>query len=283
MLKDLNLLFLGVRLFVFIFFLLLSLGKSPQQTALVVVPAVLYLSLSLYTFFYTGRLRLFKRYGDALFISLLALLSQSKEAIFSLVIPMVMHANRTPSSSFLTLWLLIALGYYYYGVKSLTFLPLFVALYLSPMYPELIESLRKERNYIKKLRRAYQSLTKDLSVLKGHAEKQKEDSVILEVLLKSKTLEEYLRNIKSHFELRSISVLASKEVYEERKVDMASGSLHVAVKLEKGSAYVVFYMNNPMELYDKRLLDTLEKSAKLINLYIEGFEGGDKKAVKLAV
>ena len=250
--------------------------------ALVVIPSVLYLSLAVYLFLYPSKLRLFKIYGDTLFISLLSVLSQSKEALFSLVIPMAMHANRNPSSSLLTLWLLIGLGYYYYGLKSLVFLPLFVALYLSPLSPELVDSLRKERYYIRKLRKAYQNLTKELGAIERSAQERSEDATLLDALLKSGSLEDYLKNIKSAFGLRAISIHATRETLSQRKVDRDSGSVHIPVKLEKGFVYVVFYVSNPLELYDRRLLEALEKSAKLINLYVEGFEGGEK-ASKLAV
>jgi len=54
------------------------------------------------------------------------------------------------------------------------------------------------------------------------------------------------------------------------------------VGLEEGSALVVFYLNHPAELMDAELKENLSKCARMLRLYIAGFESKEQ-AVKIAV
>lgn len=273
MLKDISLVFLGLRAFIFAFFLALSAGKSLTYQALVVVPAVIYLMLGMYVFLYPGRLRVFKRYGDAFFVSLLAFLSGQKEALFAFFAPIALYSSREVSIGMLMLWLAVGFSFYYYGMWGFAFVPTIFASFLASLHPDLVEALRKERRYIRNLRRSYSELAEEYARLERLLRSSKNSNILLDELSRSHSILEYLRNLKERFGLRAITIAPVKgELPEKFLVDFEGCSVSVPVKLEKGQAMVSFYLDNPMQLYDKELLATLEKAGKLINLYIEGFE-----------
>ena len=134
-----------------------------------------------------------------------------------------------------------------------------------------MEALRKERLYVRNLRKSYSKLTSEYARLEKGS--QNADGLLLDLLVQSKDIYEYLRNVKDAFELKMVSITPSKGDYiKEPVVDMDNQRLCVPVRLERGEVNVYFYMNSPMQLYDKELMKTLERAGKLINLYIEGLE-----------
>ncbi len=273
MLRDIGLIFLVLRVLLFAFFLALSLGKSPSQQALIVVPSALYLILGIFVFLYPGRLRLFKNYGDLFFLSLLALLTGQKEAILALFTAVALYTSRNVFMGMLFLWLLVGFGFYYYGVWGLVLLPAFLSLFMASLHPDLVEALRKERLYVRNLRKSYSKLTSEYARLEKGSQNAFREGLLLDQLIQSKDIYEYLRNVKEIFELKMVSITPSKGDYiKEPVVDMDNQRLCVPVRLERGEVNVCFYVNNPMQLYDKELMKTLERAGKLINLYIEGLE-----------
>jgi len=270
-LRDIGLIFLVLRVLLFAFFLALSIGKSPSQQALIVVPSALYLILGIFVFLYPGRLRLFKNYGDLVFLSSLILLAGHKEAIISLTVPIALYTSRNTFMGMLFLWLFVGFSFYYYGIWGLVLLPVSLALFMASLHPDLVEALRKERFYIRNLRKSYSKLTGEYARLEKRS--QNADGLLLDLLVQSKDIYEYLRNVKDAFELKMVSITPSKGDYmKEPVVDMDSQRYCVPVRLERGEVNVYFYVNSPMQLYDKELIKTLERAGKLINLYIEGLE-----------
>ncbi len=271
MLRDIGLIFLVLRVLLFAFFLALSIGKSPSQQALIVVPSALYLILGIFVFLYPGRLRLFKNYGDLVFLSLLILLAGHKEAIISLTVPIALYTSRNTFMGMLFLWLFVGFSFYYYGIWGLVLLPVSLALFMASLHPDLVEALRKERLYVRNLRKSYSKLTGEYARLEKRS--QNADGLLLDLLVQSTDIYEYLRNVKDAFELKMVSITPSKGDYmKEPVVDMDSQRYCVPVRLERGEVNVYFYVNSPMQLYDKELIKTLERAGKLINLYIEGLE-----------
>ncbi|MEJ7619336.1 MAG: hypothetical protein WKI46_00770 [Aquificaceae bacterium] len=260
-----------MRVLLFAFFLALSIGKSPSQQALIVVPSALYLILGIFVFLYPGRLRLFKNYGDLVFLSSLILLAGHKEAIISLTVPIALYTSRNTFMGMLFLWLFVGFSFYYYGIWGLVLLPVSLALFMASLHPDLVEALRKERFYIRNLRKSYSKLTGEYARLEKRS--QNADGLLLDLLVQSTDIYEYLRNVKDAFELKMVSITPSKGDYmKEPVVDMDSQRYCVPVRLERGEVNVYFYVNSPMQLYDKELIKTLERAGKLINLYIEGLE-----------
>jgi len=270
-LRDIGLIFLAFRVLLFAFFLGLSIDKSTWEQAIVIIPAGVYLSLGIYTFLYTGKLRLFKNYGDLLFLPLLAFLSGHKEALLALTAPIAIYTSRNTLRGILFLWLFVGLGFYYYGVWGFVLLPVSLALFMASLHPDLVEALRKERFYIRNLRKSYSKLTGEYARLEKRS--QNADGLLLDLLVQNKDIYEYLRNVKDAFELKMVSITPSKGDYmKEPVVDIDNQRFCVPVRLERGEVNVCFHVNNPMQLYDKGLLKTLERAGKLINLYIEGLE-----------
>ncbi|MCS7170737.1 MAG: hypothetical protein N3D14_05030 [Aquificaceae bacterium] len=273
MLRDINLIFLGYRVLLFVFFVALSMGKPYTHKALIIIPSVLYLSLSVYLFLYPGQVRLFKSYGDLIFVPALVLLSGQKEAVFALLPPVALYTSRKIFEGMLFFWFSVGFGFYYYGKWGLALLPVMVALFLSSLHPDLVEALRKERFYIRNLRKSYSNLMSDYGKIEKSLSHLEMTGAILDILQKSNSLEEYLKDLKGVFNLKSISIRPMQgNLFKEAMLDRKTCSFHVPVRLQRGEASVIFYLNNPLELYDKEFLKNLERAGKLINLYIEGFE-----------
>ncbi len=272
MLRDINLIFLGFRVLSFLFYLLLVIDKPSLQKAVVVVPSVVYLLLGMYVYLYPGRFRLFKNYGDLFFLSLLTYLSGQKEALFTLLPPIALYASRKIFYGLMFFWAGTAFGFYYYGYKGFILIPLFLSLLVASIHPDLVEAIAKERRYVRKLRRAYREQSRGISGLERELSLKDKDSRLLEVLLNSPGVEEYLKNLKEAFSLKAIHLVPYKFSSTDSFTDSKNSSLYVPVKLEKGHVYVVFQFNSPLELRDEELIRTLEKAGKLINIYVEGFE-----------
>ncbi|MCS6998982.1 MAG: hypothetical protein RMH93_00550 [Aquificaceae bacterium] len=280
MLRDIGLIFLGYRVLLFSFFLALSMEKELTQRALLVVPSVLYLSLGMYVFLYPGRLRLFKNYGDLLFLPLLVFLSGQKEAILALLPPLALYTSRRVFIGMLFFWTSVGFGFYYYHSGGFSLLLVFLATFLSSLHPDLVEALRKERFYIRNLRKAHAALLSNYSELENSVKDLTFASNLLERLQRINNLEDYLKALKEEFGLRSVSITPLRGSFPKEPVlDEANLSVHVPIRLERGEVYVTFHLNSPMELYDKELLKNLEKAGRLINLFLEGFE--EKPQVKV--
>jgi hypothetical protein len=183
---------------------------------------------------------------------------------------------------FLSVLSATTLGVYNFGLKGLLVFPLTLALGISPSSVELLRSLQRDRRYFLELRRAYRSLQEELSVLERE-KRQKETLLKLLELLDSKDPEEYLNGVKEMFKLKAINVLPLNDSsVKECLIDQGNLTISVPVSLEEGNALVVFYLNHPAELIDTELKDNLIRCAKMLKLYITGFESKEQ-AVKIAV
>ncbi|MFN4320175.1 MAG: hypothetical protein ACK4FY_06905 [Aquificaceae bacterium] len=278
MLRDIALISLVLRVLVFIYFIAISVEKPYNQKALIIIPSVVYLLLSMYNFLYPGRLKIFKNYGDLLFVPVLAFLSGQKESFLALLPFISLNTSRKVFQGMLFLWLSFAFAFYHYGKLAFALLPILMSVYVASLHPDLVEAIRKERFYIKNLRRSYSKMASDYGKLEKELLDLRTSALLLDKLQNSPSLVDYLRAIKEEFNVKSISITP---LYgsSSKEIDPSTCSFHVPVKLEKGEAKVSFYLNNPLELYDKQLLENLEKAGKLINLYIEGFEENSKAKV----
>jgi len=247
-----------------------------------VVVSSLYLSTALVNYFYSFKLRRLNDYIDFVFLLPLAFFSGESLAIFSLLVPSLFSFPKNLVPLFISVLSATALGVYNFGLKGLLVFPLTLALGLSPSSVELLRSLQRDRGYFGELRRAYRSLQRELSALERE-KRQKETMLKLLELLDSKGPEEYLSGVKEMFKLKAIRVFSLKDSsVKECLIDQSSLTISMPVGLEEGSALVVFYLNHPAELMDAELKENLSKCARMLRLYIAGFESKEQ-AVKIAV
>ncbi len=281
MFRDVNIVLLTVRLLIALFFVLIAFGKpiGPKSTLLVL--STLYISLSILFYLHPSRGGKLKKFVDVIMLPALCLTSGDVRTVFSLYVPAVFYINRDIAVSLLLFWGSAVLLLYMGGISNAFYIPLLLALFLAPLSPDLTESLRKERYYIKKLRSSYRELTRYIPTLEREKKEKEDLSFILESAFKDTSPEEYLKHIKERFSLKKIAIVPKKEIsHRESIVDTANSALYVPLFFEKGCAYVVFYMENPFEVHDKDKMRSLEKSAKLLNLYIVGFDDNVKKDTK---
>jgi hypothetical protein len=267
-----------------LFFILHTLLYLPgyTQKALIVVISSLYLSTALVNYFYSFKLRRLNDYIDFVFLIPLVLLSEEPLAIFSLLVPSLFSFPKNLVPFFISVLSATALGVYNFGLKGLLVFPLTLALGISPSSVELLRSLQKDRRYFLELRRAYRSIQKELSTLERE-KRQRETLLKLLELLDSTEPEEYLKGVKEMFKLKAIKVFSLKDsAVKECFIDKGSLTISVPVSLEEGNALVVFYLNHPAELMDAELKENLIRCAKMLKLYISGFENKEQ-AVKIAV
>jgi hypothetical protein len=268
----------------FLFFTLHALLYLPGyiQKAVLVVISSLYLSTALVNYFYSFKLRRLNDYIDFVFLLPLAFFSGEPLAIFSLLVPSLFSFPKNLVPLFISVLSATALGIYNFGLKGLLVFPLTLALGLSPSSVELLRSLQRDRGYFGELRRAYKSLQRELSALERE-KRQKETLLKLLELLDSKGPEDYLSGVKEMFQLKAIRVFSLKDSsVKECFIDQSTLTISVPVSLEEGNALVVFYLNHPAELMDAELKENLSRCAKMLKLYIAGFEGKEQ-AVKIAV
>jgi hypothetical protein len=273
-----------LRFLLFLFFILHALLYIPgyTQKAVIVVISSLYLSVALVNYFYSFKLRRLNDYIDFFFLIPLALLSEEPLAIFSLLVPSFFSFPKNLVPFFISVLSATTLGVYNFGLKGLLVFPLTLALGISPSSVELLRSLQKDRRYFLELRRAYRSIQKEVSTLERE-KRQKETLLKLLELLDSKDPEEYLNGVKEMFKLKAINVLPLNDSsVKECLIDQGNLTISVPVSLEEGNALVVFYLNHPAELIDTELKDNLIRCAKMLKLYITGFESKEQ-AVKIAV
>jgi hypothetical protein len=272
------------RFLLFLFFTLHALLYLPGyiQKAVLVVISSLYLSTALVNYFYSFKLRRLNDYIDFVFLLPLAFFSGEPLAIFSLLVPSLFSFPKNLVPLSISVLSATALGIYNFGLKGLLVFPLTLALGISPSSVELLRSLQRDRGYFGELRRAYRSLQRELSALERE-KRQKETLLKLLELLDSKGPEEYLKGVKEMFKLKAIKVFSLKDSSaKECLIDQSTLTISVPVGLEEGSALVVFYLNHPAELMDAELKENLSRCAKMLKLYITGFESKEQ-AVKIAV
>ncbi|SNZ13545.1 hypothetical protein [Hydrogenobacter hydrogenophilus] len=285
MLRDVNLVLLTVRLLIALMFIMSAFKKPTEQKAIIVFLTTVYVSLSILPFLYPTKTRNIKRFVDLIMLPPLAFFTHDIISTLSLLAPAVFYVNRLPAVSLFLFWACVLTLLLVGGLSSTLYIPLLFALFLSAVSPDLVDSIRKERHYIKKLRTSYRELSKNLSRFEKEAKEREYLSFLLDRAIEDKSPEEFLTHIKERFSLKKIAIIAKGDIQsKDALLDKESLALYVPVFFEKGSAYVVFYFNTLFELYDKELTNTLEKSAKLLNLYIVGFDDNVKKdTIKLAV
>ncbi len=273
----------AIRLFLSLYIAFYAFSLESYAKAFSLSFLALYFTLSAFHFLYPGKLKRFASFVDILLVPAVAV-SGDEKATFALIPLMVYYTNRNIFMALVFLWSHVFIYLYYAGMEGIKLLPLSLVFFLASLDLDLSYTLKKERNYIRKLRNSFFQLTKDLA----QVEKDRIKNSNLDFLfhaIDEPTVEGYLKKIKEEFSIERIIIVAkSGPLPKESLINREEKALYVPVRFSTGQGYVVFYVSSLFRLYDKTLVDTLEKSAKLLNLYIEGFsENTQGDSIKLAV
>jgi len=267
--------FLGVRFLVSLYFLLISFSvPAPTRSTLIVLTAV-YFTLGLVCYLRPGRTVLLNRFVDVVALPPLIFLSGEPRAIFALVPPLVLHTNRAPFTTGLLLFAGVLLSAYMLVKEPLwlfSTLILLVASPISAMIPDYLGVLKKERDSIKNLRSSYRKLLQDFSRWEKDRRELENLRFLINASTESHDVESFLRRVKERFNLKRIHIIPKKGIEDYTPLrDRERGLLSVPVKLEEGSAVIIFELESPFQLNDDILVSGLERAGRMINLYIAGF------------
>ncbi|MGB9874501.1 MAG: hypothetical protein ACPLRS_05995, partial [Hydrogenobacter sp.] len=187
---------LTVRLLIALMFITSAFKKPTEQKAIIVFLTTVYVSLSILPFLYPTKTRSIKRFADLIMLPPLAFFTHDIISTLSLLAPAVFYVNRLPAVSLFLFWACVLTLLLVGGLSSTLYIPLLFALFLSAVSPDLVDSIRKERHYIKKLRTSYRELSKDLSRLEKEAKEREYLSFLLDRAIEDKSPEEFLTHIK---------------------------------------------------------------------------------------
>ncbi len=274
---------LTIRLLLSLYIAFYAFSLEPYAKAFSLSFLAIYFTLSVINFLYPGKLVKLGNYIDVLLIPAVAASGDAK-ASFALIPLMIYYTNRSTSMALVFLWSHVFIYLYYAGIEGIKLLPLSFVFFLASLDVDLSYTLKKERNYIRKLRNSFFQLTKDLAQVERDITKNSNIDFLFHAI-DEPTVEGYLKKIKEQFSIERIIIVAkSGPLSKESLINKEEKALYVPVKFSIGQGYVVFYVSSLFRLYDKTFVDTLEKSAKLLNLYIEGFsENTQGDSIKLAV
>lgn len=272
-----------IRLLLSLYVAFYAFSLEPYIKAFSLFFLAIYFTLSVINFLYPGKLVRLGNFIDLFFIPAIAVAGNS-EASFALLPLMIYYANRNVIMSLVFLWSYVLIYLYYSGWAGLKLLPLLFVFLLASFNVDLSYTLKKERHYIKKLRNAFLQLTKDVAYMEKSIARNSDLDFLFHAI-NEPTVEGYLERIKQRFSIEKIAIIAkSGEISKEPIISREDKALYVPVKFSVGQGYVIFYVSNVFRFYDKDFVDTLEKAAKLLNLYIEGFDENIKgDTVRLAI
>ena len=268
--------FLGVRFLVSLYFLLVSFGIDSPSRSTVIVLTALYFSFSLLAYLKFEQARWMNRLVDVVFVPPVAFLTGRPETVFSLVPLMVVHANRSPVTAGVLFLSSVALAVYGLAGEPLVLFPTLILLTsapLSALIPDFIGTIKKDRDSIKELRKAYRRLLQDFARWERDRRELDHMRFLIDVSTSSQDVREFLRNVKERFRVKKVHMIPKREIESyDPMMDREKGLLSVPVKLEEGNAVVIFEMESPFQLNDELLVRSLERAGRMVSLFVAGFE-----------
>ncbi|MCS7083889.1 MAG: hypothetical protein NZL90_02750 [Aquificaceae bacterium] len=265
MFKDQNMIFLSARALISMFFLA---SYSGPERSLMLALTLAYVSFAVFVYIYPGRLRRIKPYADTIFLIPMVALSNLREAVFALLMPVLFYSNKRflPTSvAFLTLC------FFLIRAEGAVYLPLALGLLIASLQPQLIGFALRDRRYFMSLRRAYRDLVAEHEELRSELEFSKLNEWLLEQALTHPSLDEYLKAVAKRLSLKGI-LLTQEEVRPQEHM------IKLSVKLPKGHINVVFFFDSELQMRDRELLELCRRAAKYLSLYLE-----DPKDFRLVV
>ncbi len=270
--------FLGVRFLVSLYFLLLSLNLEPPSRSTLIVTTALYFSFGLLSYLKYEKVKFLNRFVDVVFLPPMVFLSQDPKALTPLIPLIVVHANRNTLSAGILLGAGVVLSAYILAKEPLwlfSTLIILTASFLSAMIPDFLSVIKKERDSVNKLRTSYRKLLGDFARWERDRKELDALKFLLDGSTQSQSVEDFLKIVKDRFNVRRIHLVPKRSIDDYTPLmDREKGLLSVPVKLEEGSAVVIFEMESPFQLNDEVIVSSLERAGRMVSLYVAGFEGG---------
>ncbi len=279
--------FLGVRFLVSLYFLLISFSLEPQPRSFLVISTALYFSLSLLAYLKFEKVRVINKLLDLPFLPVLVYLSGHPSSVHTFIPLIVVHTPRSPWVATFLLAEGIAISTYLFITDPLTLfssLILLISAPISGMIPDFISTIRKDRDSMKRLRSSYRKFLQDFARWERDRREMESLRFLLDTSTSSGDFGEFLEKVKEHFKLKSIRITPKRNIDDFSVLkDKDKGLLVVPVKLEEGYAVVIFELESPFQLNDDVLVSMLEKSGRMISLFIAGFEeeGSLERSIKI--
>ncbi len=268
--------FLGVRFLVSLYFLLVSLGIDTDSKSTVIILTALYFSFSLLSYLKFDQVRWMNKLVDVVFVPPIAFLSGEPKAIFSLIPLIVVHTNRNAITAGILLISGILLTVYSFAQEPLFLFSTLILLTSAPisaLVPDFIGTIKKDRDSIKELRKAYRRLLQDFARWERDRRELDHMRFLIETSTSSQDVREFLRTVKERFKVKKVHMIPKGEIDSyELMMDREKGLLSVPVKLEEGNAVVIFEMESPFQLNDDLVVRSLEKAGRMVSLFVAGFE-----------
>lgn len=250
--------------------------------AIVLVFSLIYFSFVLYSYYNLRLSHLLSKYIDIIYYPLILISLNRPEALFLNFPYLALFGMRSD----LILNMIFIEGLigdiylsYLYKEAFVYYFVLSIALYIASSSLDIKLSLKKERQKVKHIKKSYKDLL-------THFAKWEKDQIlneylkfVLESIRKTTDINEFIEKIKERFDIEDI--FFQKKLISESfmKKDKENNLL---IFYSKEHSYVcVFKLFNYLSLYDENLIEALEYTCLLINLYSNGAKeyGAERKAI----
>ncbi len=279
--------FLGVRFLVSLYFLLISFSLEPQARGILVISTALYFSFSLLAYLKYEKIKLLNKLLDLPFLPALVILSGTPTSVYTFLPFIVVHTPRHPWVATFLLAEGIGISAYMLVTEPINLFSTLILLLSAPisgMIPDFISTIRKDRDSMKKLRSSYRKFLHDFAKWERDRREMETLRFILESSVNSKDYNDFLQKVKERFKLKSIRIVPKRNIEDFSVLkDKDKGLLVVPLRLEEGYAVIIFELESPFQLNDDVLVSMLEKSGRMISLFIAGFEEDNslEKSIKI--
>ncbi|AAC07660.1 hypothetical protein [Aquifex aeolicus] len=269
--------FFVARLLVVLYLSTLLLISYENVNYIAVGILSVYFLINVYVYFFSKPriLQLISPFLDIILVPAFVFFSKILYSIYALGVLISVYAWRKPVLAGIILLETYGLAFFYFSGHYLLMIShfiLFLALFFTSYNFEYATVVGKERKRILKLKKNYHKLLKEFSNFEREKRMFSNLRKILKLLRESKEPKDYFEGLKREFNVKRISVIPVNEVEGEEVFDYDKGTLSVFVKLDRGYAKVVYELDPPFRLRDPVLIQALVEGAKLLSLYVEGFE-----------
>ncbi len=265
----------AVRLAVILFFVFLSIKLPTEERASILVLSAVYLSFSLYSFLFSLPNKPISKFLDIAFVPLMIWISGFTHALYTLIPFIIIFTPRYSLTSLLMVVAGFSLSAYMHSTDLLNILSdmfIFVASFVASTAPDFIGKIKRELKSISSLKKTADRLSSEYAKWEVTKRELANIQTLLDLSIKHADLRTFFKDIIEKFDIASVSIIPTKDKDKLIvKKDEENKTYTVPVSLYKGNALVIFEMKHKYQLWDQSLLNTLDKAANMLNIYIEGF------------